>query len=197
MQCSMTSAVAARIATGLGSVSPVRTSASAAASRRAAATTKWPLPTAGSTTVSLQQRFLSIVLGWGGEGFGDEGVEGFGEDDVDQFGGRVVGAGLLPLVAGGDGEGEGVVGGVVARGVGEQPFVHAAEFFAVEVAVVDRARGAGHRVVDLGQCSDGGEEGVVGQAGVVEDAEEVAAEQRRARGREARGRAGRHRPGRR
>ena len=60
-----------------------------------------------------------------------------------------------------------MVGGVVAGGVGEQPFVHAAEFFAVEVAVVDRAWGAGDRVVDLGQCFDRGEEGVVGQAGAV------------------------------
>ena len=33
------------------------------------------------------------------------------------------------------------------------------------------------RVVDLGQRFDRGQEGVVGQAGVVEDAEEVAAEQ--------------------
>ena len=74
---------------------------------------------------------------------GDERVEGFGEHDVDQFGGGVVGAGLLAFVAGGDGEGEGVVGGVVAGGVGEQPLVHAAELFAVEVAVVDVARRAG------------------------------------------------------
>ena len=99
------------------------------------------------------------------------------EDDVDQFGGGVVGAGLLAVVSGGDREGESVVGGVVAGGVGEQSLVHAAELFAVEVAVVDRARGAGDRVVDLGQRFDRGQEGVVGQPGAVEDAEEVPAVQ--------------------
>ena len=77
----------------------------------------------------------------GAEGFVDERVEGFVEDQGDEFGGRVVGAGLLAVVAGGDVEGEGSGGGVVARGVGEQAFVDAAEFFAVEVAVVDRAAG--------------------------------------------------------
>ena len=65
--------------------------------------------------------------------------------------------------------------GVVAGRVGQQSLVHAAEFFAAEVAVVDRAGGAGDRVVDLGQRADRLEERAVGQLGAVEDAQGVAA----------------------
>ena len=72
----------------------------------------------------------------------DQRVQRLVEHQRDQFGGRVVGAGLLAVVAGGHVEGEGPLVGVVARRVGEQSFVHAAEFLAVEVAVVDRARAA-------------------------------------------------------
>ena len=174
----MTSAVAARIGGGAGFGVAGADFGQCGGEPAGRGDDEMPAAAGGVDDGEVEQRLLFVVLGWRAQGFGDERVEGFGEDDVDQFGGRVVGAGLLAFVAGGDGEGEGVVGGVVAGGVGQQPFVHAAELFAVEVAVVDRARGAGDRVVDLGQRFDRGEEGVVGQAGVVEDAEEVAAEQR-------------------
>ncbi len=161
MQRSMTSAVAARRSIGLGSVSPVRTVATAAARRRAAATTKWPEPTAGSTTV----RASSAASGSGVRMASSiSGLSASSRTSAMRSEGGVVGAGLLAVVTGGDLEAECTGRGVVAGGSESQqpPLVHSAEFFAVEVAVVDRPWGTCCRVVDLGQSFDGGQETVVG-----------------------------------
>ena len=78
----------------------------------------------------------------------DERIQRLVEDESDEVAWSVVGAGFLPLVAGGLLQHEGASGRVVAWHVGEQPLVNAAEFLAIEVAIVDRSRRAGLFVGD-------------------------------------------------
>ena len=121
-----------------------------------------------------EQRPLRILCA---QRLGDQRIERFGEHQVDQLGRGVVGAGGFAFVTGGKVEGEGAFVGVVAGGVGQQPLIHAAEFFAVEVAVVDAAGGAGDRVVDLGERADRGQKRAVGEPRPVEDAQIIVAEE--------------------
>ena len=140
----------------------------------------------------VQQRGFPVG---GPEGVLDDWVQSFVEDERDEFRRRVVGAGLLAVVARGEIEAESPGGGVVAGSVGEEPFVDAAEFFAVEVAVVDRPRDAGFRVDDLCKRADCGEEAAVGQGSAGEHAQGVPCRRGWLRARAARVPVGRRRRG--
>ena len=73
----------------------------------------------------------------GAHGLVEQRVERGVEQALDQRGGRVVGAGLFPLVAGQCLQRVGELLGVVAGDQFQQGLVDAAEFFGAEVAEVD------------------------------------------------------------
>ena len=98
----------------------------------------------------------------GGEAFLHDGDECGVDEFADEFGRGVVGAGLLAFGAGGEVEGA-MVGGDAGRVV-EQGFVDGAEFFDVEVCVVDAAEALVFGAV-VGEVADGLEEFVVGAFG--------------------------------
>lgn len=84
---------------------------------------------------------------------------------MDERIGGVVAAGEFAFVAGGGEQFERAGFDVHHRVQFEEGFVDAAEFFAAEVAVVDRAEDA--VLFDIGQFADGLQEVVVGEEGVV------------------------------
>lgn len=125
----------------------------------------------------VQQRLLRVGAV---DRLGDQRVQCLVQHQRDQRRRGVVGTGGLAVGAGGGFQREGAVVGVVARRVGQQALVHAAEFLAVEVAVVDAPGRSGDRVIDLRQCFHRGQQVAVGQHRTVEHGQRVAAEHARA-----------------
>ena len=132
--------------------------------RRAAATRKWPEPQAGSQTVRSSSAATRLFGRAVRAGLVEQGVERGVEQALDQRGGRVVGAGLLALVAGQCLQRVGELLGVVARDQFQQGLVDAAEFLGAEVAEVDPPPGAAVAGLDQGQRADRAEQRLVGQA---------------------------------
>ena len=133
--------------------------------------------------LQVEKRLLGLRATFASEAFGEERLEGGVETNLDERVGGVVRAGGLPLVPLRDLQLKTLVGaggGGVDLGVElEELLVDAAELLAAEVFVVDGT--AALLVDDVREGPDGGEEGVVGEGRLAQQADrlgrpEIAAE---------------------